>query len=130
VETVRCASSVVTGNVKAFGEGRKLMQWFFKRKKCKRLGNPHELRWSRRVELPSKRESEIDRGSRNRSYIGHSQVTHSMQALSHVNILRVYLQFVECLQQVFVAQTDLKITCLKSGVYKFWAQATVASENL
>ena len=99
METVRCASSVVTGNVKAFGEGRKTyVMGFQEEKKCKRLGNPHELRWSRRAELPSKREPEIDRGSRNRSYIGHSQVTHNMQASPQVNILFIYLQFVECLQ--------------------------------
>ena len=87
MQTARYASSVVTGNVKAFGEGRKTYVIGFQELKkiyiCKRLGNPHELRWSRRAELPSKREPEIDRGSRNRSCIGHSQVTHSMQAFCH-----------------------------------------------
>jgi hypothetical protein len=74
----------------------KLMWWGFSREKSKRFVNPHELRWSRRAELPSKREPEIDRGSRNRSYMGHSQVTQSTQALCHSSIYYIFICITVC----------------------------------
>jgi hypothetical protein len=59
--------------------------------KIKRFVNPHELRWSRRAELPSKREPEIDIGSQKRSHMGHSQVTHSTQAFCHKSIYYIFI---------------------------------------